>query len=69
MSMSETFKKFPGQIEDWGFHDPLAVQEMLERFNELLAVNARRKFGIAQNGLALILAFCIEAIQGLVNPD
>jgi len=39
---------------------------ILAAFQELLGVNADRKFGVTRNGISLCLAFCIEVLQ---HPD
>ena len=42
---------------------------LLELFNDLaLAVNEKRKFDVENNGLSLLLAYCIEGIQRLDVP-
>jgi hypothetical protein len=39
-------------------------QTMLSLFQDLAnAVDARRKFGVENNGIALLAAYCFEAIQ------
>ena len=41
-----------------------AEETLLDLFSQLWnAVDARRKFGIEHDGIALLLAYCIEAIQ------
>jgi hypothetical protein len=37
--------------------------DVLERFNDLLATDARRKFGVESSGDALLIAFANESIQ------
>lgn len=48
---------------------PYDAQEratIMAAFQELLGVNADRKFGATRNGISLCLAFCIEVLQ---HPD
>lgn len=43
--------------------DPGVREVMLEAFRSLNDLNARRHFGVEHNGVALLLAYCIEGIQ------
>jgi len=61
-------EQYPGEIERWLDDDRVAWEEVRESVNDLLAVNSARKFGVSKNGLALLLAFCIDAMQQLVPP-
>lgn len=43
---------------------PADQAEVLDRFASLAnAVDARRKFGVERNGLALLAAYCFEMLQ------
>ncbi len=53
-----------------GSFDVIEGNEALELFAYLAGdVDEGRKFGIESNGLALLVAYCIEAIQQLVGHD
>jgi hypothetical protein len=43
--------------------DPDVRRAMLEVFQPLNDVDARRSFGVEHNGVALLLAYCLEGIQ------
>ena len=43
--------------------DPVVRNAMLNVFRPLNAVDSRDCFGIEQNGIALLLAYCLEGIQ------
>jgi hypothetical protein len=38
-------------------------KELEEEWNDMLAIRARKKFGVENNGLCLLVAFCLEGIQ------
>jgi hypothetical protein len=55
-----------GDDIDLSLYRPEDEQVMLDLFLNLAnAVDARRKFGVEHNGLALLAAYCLEAIQEL----
>lgn len=57
--------EFGGDI-DLSLYSPEDEQVMLDVFRDLAnAVDARRKFGVEHNGIALLAAYCLEAIQRL----
>ena len=43
--------------------DPHVRAEMLEVFRPLNDVDSLRHFGVEHNGIALLLAYCVEGIQ------
>ena len=56
-------QKFGTQI-DLSIVDAKEIRDISDLFLDLvLAVNARRKFGVSKNGISLLLAYCIEGIQ------
>lgn len=47
---------------------PGAADQLLEEFQSLAnAVDTRRKFGVEENGLCILLAFTIEMAQQAIN--
>jgi hypothetical protein len=58
-------ENFGGDL-DLSLYRPEDEAVVLELFESLSnAVNSRRKFGVEQNGLALLLAYCLEGLQQL----
>lgn len=51
---------------DLSLYDVKERGTILASFQELLGVNADRKFGVTRNGISLCLAYCIEILQ---HPD
>ncbi len=43
--------------------------ELVSEWQSLLDVNARRKFGVENNGLCLLIAFLLEGIQRRARSD
>jgi hypothetical protein len=55
-----------GDDLDLSLYRPDDEAVVLELFGSLSnAVNSRRKFGVEQNGLALVVAYCLEGLQQL----
>lgn len=51
---------------DLSLYQPEDETAVLDLFGNLAsAVNARRKFGVERNGLALLAAYCFEGLQRL----
>jgi hypothetical protein len=48
--------------------DPELRDAILKIFRPLNRVDARRRFGVEHNGLALLLAYCLEGIQQQEPP-
>jgi hypothetical protein len=42
--------------------------ELHERFEDLTTVRAEGKYGVQDNGICAVLAYCIEGIQQLTSP-
>jgi len=56
--------KFGDNI-DLSLYETADKEALLELFNNLLDVNARKKFMVEKNGISLLLAYCIEGVQRL----
>jgi hypothetical protein len=56
--------KFEDKI-DLSLYESADKEALLELFNNLMDVDARRKFVVENNGISLLLAYCIEGIQEL----
>jgi hypothetical protein len=55
-----------GDELDLSLYRPDDEAEVLGLFESLSnAMNSRRKFGVEQNGLALLVAYCLEGLQQL----
>jgi hypothetical protein len=48
---------------DLSIFDVKKRKELEEEWYEMLAIRARKKFGVENNGLCLLVAFCFEGIQ------
>lgn len=49
---------------DWTGHDENQRAAVLDQFQSLaVAVDEKRKFGVRDNGLCLIVAYCAECLQ------
>jgi hypothetical protein len=56
-------RRYDGEI-DLSLYEAADQADVLERFRSLSnAVDARRKFGIENNGLALLAAYCFQVLQ------
>ena len=56
-------KKLEGDI-DLSIFDAAKKAEIIAEWQDLRnAVSARRKFGVENNGLCLLIAYCLEGIQ------
>ncbi|MGE0065891.1 MAG: hypothetical protein AB7T48_00935 [Solirubrobacterales bacterium] len=57
-------ESFPGEV-DMSLYDDNDKREATHVLAEISGgVNARRKFGVENGGLQLIIALCLQAIQG-----
>jgi len=57
-------KYWPDHGFDISLHSPEDRRELLDFFNsQLFAYNERRKMGVENNGLCLLLGYCIEGAQ------
>jgi hypothetical protein len=55
--------KFANDI-DISLFQPAALEEISDLFSNIRnVVDAKSKFGVEKNGLALLVAYCLEAIQ------
>jgi hypothetical protein len=64
--LEERFRPEPNYL-DLSLYEGPERQGMLEIFGSLSnAVDAKRKMGVERNGLALLVAYCIEVMQ---HPD
>ncbi len=58
-------EKFGDEV-DLSLYGEEERKDLIEFFKSLLnAVDPRRKFGVENNGITLLLAYCIEGIQEL----
>lgn len=52
-----------GNDIDLSIFDTVKRKELENEWWDMLGIRARRKFGVENNGLCLLVAFCLEGIQ------
>jgi hypothetical protein len=56
---------FPSMNADLSSISAADQAEVYERFKDMAVRGTEQKYGVSRNGLALVVAYCIQAIQEL----